>query len=152
MGHPPSTVSLIASGEVARPTRMRGDGAAVSKPSLVLATGLATRLGEADPAWTFSRTSYRESVRGDRPHRRIARAARLGGSVEGVHHTERMADKRHPAEPEQHTRSIAGGSKVREGAQMISTTGLPEGYTPPVASLDPPPQDASSESSPESSP
>lgn len=38
----------------------------------------------------------------------------------------------------EHTVALTGSGEFRRGAQVIITTGLPEGYVPPSGSLTPP--------------
>lgn len=48
-------------------------------------------------------------------------------------------DNTRPASSGRETTAITGSGEFRKGAQVVETTGMPEGYVPPSASLPPPP-------------
>ncbi|WP_092863469.1 hypothetical protein [Quadrisphaera sp. DSM 44207] len=47
-----------------------------------------------------------------------------------------MSDKAHPAQDQRETSSLSA-SRESKGAVVVTTTGLPVGYTPPSAALMP---------------
>jgi hypothetical protein len=62
-------------------------------------------------------------------------------SVLSVILTRMTDDKNSPAATTRETTTIAGPTEVREGAQVIITTGVDPGSIPPPVTLDPPPAD-----------
>lgn len=51
-----------------------------------------------------------------------------------------MVEKATSESQDERTVDRLQGSAFREGAQVIDTTGLPDGYVPPSGSLTPPPE------------